>query len=78
MKKILIVDIGPTCGGVEKIVDSIYERLNKEDYNIDFLVYGEKCYNEGKYRNFGTVYKVSRRYSNPLKHYKEIKSFFRG
>ena len=76
MKKILIVDIGPTCGGVEKIVDSIYERLNKEEYNIDFLVYGEKCYNEGKYRNFGTVYKVSRRYSNPLKHYKEIKSFF--
>lgn len=77
MPKILIVDIGSTSGGVEKVIDSIYDRLDLNKCIIDFLIYGDKCFNERKYSRNGHVYKVAKRYDHPLRHIIEIRSFFR-
>lgn len=74
--KILVVDIGPTSGGVERIVDSIYDRLERDKYHIDFLVYGDMCYHEEKYVKNGNVFKVPKRYCHPIRHYNEVKKFF--
>ena len=76
MKKVLIVDLGASCGGVEKLIDSIYDRLDKNIYHIDLLIYGNRCFNEEKYQQNGDVYKIAKRYDNPIRHYRDIKNFF--
>lgn len=77
MKKILIVDIGPFSGGVETIVNSVYDRLDKKKYHIDFLIYGEKCFQENKYKKNGNVYKAAKRYEHPVRHLKDVYNFFK-
>ena len=44
MKKTRILQVtgGLGIGGIEKLVVSFYEKINRDKFEMDFLVYGEK------------------------------------
>ena len=73
--KILQVTGSLNVGGIEKLVFSFYERINREKFQMDFLLFDEeKSDLETKIQEMGgNVYRITNPKKNLLKYYVELK-----
>lgn len=76
-KKILIVGVGNVNGGIEEIVYNIYKELIREQYEIDFLTFFDRCYHEEEYEQTSQIYKIPSRRKHPFRSKEEIKKLLR-
>ena len=76
MKKTRILQVtgGLGIGGIEKLVVSFYEKINRDKFEMDFLVYGEKIGElEEKVKQLGgKVLRVESPAKNYFKFYKNV------
>ena len=78
-KRILIIGMASSLGGIEAFLINVYRRINRELMHFDFLTFFPKCAYEDELVESGSkVYHVTRRGKNPLKNKMELEAFFRA
>lgn len=81
MKKIRILQVtgGLGVGGIEKLVVSFFENIDKEKYAMDFLVYGDEIGEfEGKVKELGgNIFRIPVPSKNYRSFYKNVRSIIK-
>ncbi len=76
MKKILIVGVSNTVGGVETLFRGLFEKKS-EVFDISFLSFDKECAFSDTYRKNGyKIYVLPSRRSNPIMFRRRVKEFF--
>ena len=78
--KILHIQLDYAQGGIESFIYNVYSRINKNDYQFDFIEYGlnRREYDE-KYEKFGgKIYNIHDRKNHPIKSKKELKRLIKN
>jgi len=82
MKKIKILQVtgGLGIGGIEKLVVSFFENIDKNKYEMDFLVYGDEIGElESKVNELGgKILRVNKPSKNYLKFYNSVRAIIRN
>jgi glycosyltransferase involved in cell wall biosynthesis len=76
--RVLVVGMSSNSGGIESIVMNYVRHVWSDRLNFDFLVdVAEKIAYEDEINQIGgRIYRVSSRRDNPIKHYRDIHTFF--
>jgi len=78
MKKILVYGITENSGGVESVIMNYYRKLDKKEYQFDFLVHKKKVAYEDEIKSLGAnIFYITPRRENYLLYKKELKNFFK-
>lgn len=77
MKELLIVDIGPSNGGVESLIYDFYRNVDKTKFKLSFLVYGDSCFHEDEYKVESDIFYLPKRFDHPIRHTHEMATFFK-
>lgn len=79
MLHLLIIGMMDIKGGIEQLIFQIFNRLDKDKIQCDFLCYCPKCAFEEELKAAGSaVYHITRRGENPLRCKRELKAFFKA
>ena len=77
MKKILVFGMTENPGGVESVIMNYYRKLDKNNFQFDFLCNTEIVAYEEEIKSLGgTIYKIKARSKGRKEYYKQLKDFF--
>ncbi len=73
MKKILCFGMSNNLGGIENFIINYYRKLNKKEFQMDFVkTQNNICFEEEIISNGSQIYKITSRSKNPLKYCIEL------
>ena len=79
MRKVLVIGMTPTAGGVESFLMNYYRRLNNTYVSFDFLCSSvDKIAYAEEIEVNSNIYYIIPKTKNPLKHKKQLEAFFVG
>lgn len=78
-KKVLIVGISKTCGGIETLFYGLFGKEKSQVYDIEFVTFSPKCAFEDEYVKLGyKIHHLPSRRSNPMKFNRHVVEFYKS